>query len=151
MAESRGYKVFTEEPTSDGKGRVDVSLERDGKRIACEVCVTTPQEWELHNIQKCLADGYETVVSISSDKKVLDNIRKQVLQSLSVQEQGKLLFFEPESFFQFLDAEITKDAHTESLIKGYRVKVEYDSISDKEAFNKQERIMNAISKSFLKK
>lgn len=151
MAESRGYKVFTEEPTSDGKGRVDVSLERNGKRIACEVCVTTPQEWELHNIQKCLADEYDTVVSISSDKKVLDNIRKQVLQNLSLPEQEKMQYFEPESFFQFLDAEITKDTSTESLMKGYRVKVEYDSISDKEAHNKQEQILKTITNSIRKK
>ncbi len=36
-AEKWGYKAIIEEQTPDGKGRVDVGLERDGKRIAFEI------------------------------------------------------------------------------------------------------------------
>lgn len=147
MAESRGYKVFTEESTFDGKGRVDVSLERNGKRIACEVCVTTSQEWELHNIQKCISDGYYRVVSISTNKKVLDNIQRQVNQNLSLDDQNKVLFFEPEAFFLYLDSEISNEATTETRMKGYRVKVEYDPVSDPEAKSKQDQILKAITNS----
>ena len=49
MAESRGYVAKTEVLTPDGNGRVDVSLERNGKRIAVEVSVTTTDTWETHN------------------------------------------------------------------------------------------------------
>lgn len=147
MAESRGYRVFTEESTFDGKGRVDVSLERNENRIACEVCVTTSQEWELHNIQKCLADGYNKVVSISTNKKVLDNIQKQVSQNLTTDQQQRVLFFEPESFFLYLDSEISKESVTETRMKGYRVKVEYDPVSDLESKSKQEQILKAITNS----
>lgn len=151
MAESRGYRVFTEESTFDGKGRVDVSLERNGNKIACEVCVTTSQEWELHNIQKCLADGYNKVVSISNNKKVLDNIQRQVSQNLATDQQQKVLFFEPEEFFIYLDSEISRESVTETRMKGYRVKVEYDPVSDLESKSKQEQILKAISSSFRKK
>lgn len=47
MVESRGYVASIEQPTPDGKDRVDVSLERSDKKIAVEICVTTPKEWEL--------------------------------------------------------------------------------------------------------
>ncbi len=151
MAESRGYRVFTEESTFDGKGRVDVSLERNGNRIACEVCVTTSQEWELHNIQKCLADGYNKVVSISNNKKVLDNIQRQASQNLNPDQQQRVLFFEPEAFFLYLDSEISKESVTETKMKGYRVKVEYDPVSDLESKSKQEQILKTISSSFRKR
>jgi len=128
-----------------------ISLERNGKRIACEVCVTTPQEWELHNIQKCPADGYDTVVSISTNRKVLENIERQVGQHISLDKQHMDKFFEPEGFFLYLDSEIRTDAPTETVMKGYRVKIEYDPISDVEAKGKQEQILKTITTSMRKK
>lgn len=59
MAEARGYKTLIEEPTPDSKGRVDVHLERNGKRIAVEICNTTEPNWEIHDNQKCFDAGYE--------------------------------------------------------------------------------------------
>lgn len=147
MAESRGYKALLEEPTPDGNGRVDIHLERNSRKIACEVCVTTTQEWELQNIQKCITAGYDTVVSISTDKKVLENIKKYVGQSISTELQKKILFYDPETFFSFLDAEIAKEGTIETRMKGYRINVKYNPVSEKEAKSKQDQILKAITNS----
>lgn len=48
------------------KGRVDVSLERNGKRIAIEIKDTTKDDWELQNIEKCLKAGYEVVIECAT-------------------------------------------------------------------------------------
>jgi hypothetical protein len=144
MAESRGYKASIEELTPDGKGRVDVSLERKGKRIACEISVTTPDEWEVHNIEKCLAAGYDLVVEISSEMKVVESMKNKVESYFDKPSQEKIMIATPDSFFLFLDAEIAKDTITETRHKGYRVKIEYDSLSEKEMTRKREVLANVI-------
>ena len=63
MAETYGFLVVIEQNVLDGSGRVDVSLEREGLRIACEVSVTTT-DYELTNIRKCLASGYDLVIVV---------------------------------------------------------------------------------------
>jgi len=71
MAEDKGYKATIEQPTADGSGRVDVALERNGKRIACEISVTSTPEQELKNIEKCLASDFERVILCSPERKTL--------------------------------------------------------------------------------
>jgi len=61
IAQEQGYRAVIEEPTSDG-GRVDVGLEQDGIRIACEISVTSTSEQEIGNIEKCLRAGYDQIV-----------------------------------------------------------------------------------------
>jgi hypothetical protein len=142
MSESRGYKAIIEEPTSDGKGRVDVHLERNNKRIAVEVCVTTEMDWEMHNIEKCLQSGYDLVVECSNDKKTLENIRRKIEGIFNDELKKKILVFEPDALFQFLDMEVAKDATTEVKVKGYRVKVEYNP--DPHAETKRDAVSRTV-------
>ncbi|OJW83110.1 MAG: hypothetical protein BGO69_04010 [Bacteroidetes bacterium 46-16] len=151
MAESRGYVAKLEAPTHDGTGRVDVSLERNTSRIACEISVTTDTDWEIHNLAKCLSAGYELVVCCSSDKKIISNIRKAAEAAFSQAEQARLLFFEPEQLFLYLDEQLAKEATTETRIKGYRVKVEYNPATESEMKGKKDTINKAVLSSLRKK
>lgn len=134
MAEARGYKAEIEKPTANG-GRVDVSLERNGKRIACEIGMTTTSQWELHNIQKCIASGYDLVVAIVKDMKTASQMLTEV-SKLETSLQSKVKVLETESFIAYLDTEISKDMTTETRVKGYRVKVEYDTTETNHATKK---------------
>jgi hypothetical protein len=58
---------------------------------------------------------------------------------------------EVDSLFQFLDAEITKEASTETRIKGYRVKVEYGIVTEEEMRRKTEAVTKAVVDSMKKK
>jgi hypothetical protein len=151
MAESRGYKAAIEEQTFDGNGSVDVSLERNGKRIACEIGLTTTTDWELHNIEKCIAAGYDLVVAIAKSKDMVKIMQEKIIQSVEVSQQTKVKVMEVDSLFQYLDAEIIKEASTETRIKGYRVKVEYGAITDEEMRRKTEAVTKAVVESFKKK
>jgi len=144
MAEARGYKATIEELTPDGKGRVDVSLERNGKKIACEIGVTTTKEWEVHNIEKCLAAGYETIVAVAKDVKSARSMRKKIEQSLNETLRKKVLLLETDGLFLYLDKEIAKEATTEKRVKGYRVKVEYEAVSEKEMQTKRDGLAEVI-------
>lgn len=150
MAESRGYKASLEVPTSDGKGRVDVCLERNGKQIACEIGVTTTQEWEIHNIHKCISAGYKMVVAISTDKRVRDAMQKRIQQELQG-EVDNVQVLSPEELFHFLDSEIVKDTQTETRMKGYRVKVEYSDVTQTDMEIKKRSITKVILDTIKKK
>lgn len=151
MAESRGYIASIEQPTPDGNGSVDVALERNGKKIAVEVCVTTKSDWEVHNIQKCIIAEYDVVIECSTERKVLELIRKKVRNEIDIETQSKIYFFEPDELFQYLDAEITKEASTETRIKGYRVKVNYSPNTYKAADKNREQVVKTVADSLRKK
>jgi hypothetical protein len=105
IAEGKGYKATIEVPTPDGLGRVDVSLERDGKRIACEVSITTTGEHEFSNVHKCLMAGYDTVILCSPEEKTLERVRTLTSERLSKTEQGRVLFLKPEEVFRYFEGE----------------------------------------------
>ncbi len=147
MAESRGYKATIEETTPDGTGRVDVGLEGCGKRIAVEIKNTSKDDQELQNIRKCLKAGYDLVIECSSDSKAIARLTKRVETEFTESEKMKIQVLEPEALFYFLDSEIAKEASTETRVKGYRVKVEYDAISEDEIARKREAITQSVVRS----
>lgn len=65
-AEQQGYRASIEAGRADGKA-VDVCLERDGRRIAVEISVTTRAPDEVHNIVADLGAGYDAVVVLFVD------------------------------------------------------------------------------------
>ena len=123
------------------------SLEGNGKRIACEFSVTSADIYEVHNIEKCLAAGYDTVVSCSTDPKILNRIKMAIEQNIPQKEIKKTLVATPEELFQYLDTQVVKETSREKFIKGYRVKVEYDPVSEGDMDKKKEAINKAIMKS----
>ncbi len=102
-AENRGFSVVIEQPILDGLGSVDVALEKASQRIACEVSVTTDSEHEVQNVQKCLAAGFDTVILVSSEKKVLAAARHALVAALSSSQFRQVQFLAPEEAFSFLE------------------------------------------------
>jgi excisionase family DNA binding protein len=102
-AEGRGYAVVIEKPILDGLGSVDVALEKGSRSIACEISVTTDAEHETGNVQKCLAAGYQEVILISSEKKLLASIRHALVAALSTAQYRQVRFLTPEEAFSFID------------------------------------------------
>lgn len=144
MAEERGFRATIEQPTPDGQGRVDVSLERDGKRIACEISMTTTHEHELSNIEKCLRAGYDTVILCSPERRTLDMVKALVSRKLSESDQDKVLFFQPEELFFYLEQEAASGAGGEERVKGYKVNVRYQPVAEAEKRAKREAVSKVI-------
>ena len=103
-AENRGYTVTIEKPILGGLGLVDVALEKSGRAIACEISVTTDAEHEAGNVQKCLAGGFEQVIVVSTDKKVLAKIHGAVAEALPKEQLKKVRFMAPEELFSFIES-----------------------------------------------
>ncbi len=125
MAEAQGYKASIEVSTPNGQGQVDVLLEKGTHSIAVEISVTTSPEWELHNIRKCLDAGYSNVVVCVSQPTKLKQIKSLLASQLTAREQAKVQVIASNDIQSLFAAE-QQPQITETLVKGYRVKVNYE-------------------------
>lgn len=144
MAEAHGYKASIEMPTPDGNGQVDVLLEKGNETIAVEISHTTGAEWELHNIKKCLDAGYTRIVVVCTQTGAkMKAIEHQILAQLSTDQQKKIQVI-GRNDIQSIFETTTHSAPTDTVIKGYRVKVNYESNANRQDLLKS--IINAGKK-----
>jgi hypothetical protein len=144
LAEAKGFKVTVEQPVLEGTGSVDVALERNDLRIACEISVTSPSDYELKNIQKCLAAGFDEVVVVAGDQKTLNKVRRQAAAELETETLASVIFLLPEEFISFLDQQTPQGLVSEETVRGYRVKVTYQAISEAEQRARKQAIGQTI-------
>ncbi len=150
IGQEHGYIASLEESILAGHGLVDVSLEKDGGKIACEISVSTSAQHELDNIQKCLAHGYSDIVLLTHERKKLNQIRRLVQETINDDDQQRIHYLLPEEFITFLDAKSAKRLENEKTVRGYRVKVKYKAGDPKEQKQKQEAIAKLIIDSMKK-
>jgi hypothetical protein len=150
LGEEKGYKATIENEVLGGTGSVDVSLEKEKYKIACEINITSTNEQELGNIQKCLAAGYDQVVMISPEKKILTKIRRLVEDALEKASFERVLFMTPEGFVAFLEEREAKAASTEKTVKGYKVKVKFKPMAEEEKKTRREAISQVVMKAVKK-
>ena len=132
-----------------GVGKVDVALEDGTSRIACEIAVTNTIGYELQNIQKCLASGFDHLVVISPEERHLQSIKERAELVVSTVHLSKVHFLEPESFHLFLEAlAMRKPAEGQNTkrVRGYTVKTETKESSTTEAAAKKSVILEILSK-----
>lgn len=150
IAEERGFRAVIEEPILDGAGRVDVSLSRQHIRIACEISVTSTQDQELGNIEKCLAAGYTQVILISPEPRQLSLIRKFVVPVLDPEMQSRVHFLLPDAVITHLDSLEGIASTSEETIRGYRVKVTHRVVSEAEQESRRRQVAAVIARSIVK-
>ncbi len=144
MAEARGYTATVEMPVPDGTGQVDVLLAKEGKTVAVEICHTTNADWELQNIQKCIAAGYTTIISVAEDTAHVEKIKKYCKKHDPTIETKQVLFLTPDALFSFLDEPVTSPPPEEVNMKGYRINVSYGSITPDEMDKKRSSVAQVI-------
>jgi hypothetical protein len=144
IAEDKGYKATIEQPALEGQGKIDIALERNGKKIACEISITSTDDQEVRNIDKCLRAGYEKVILCSPEKRTLSNVKSLLSQRLSKSDQAKVLFLQPEELLHHLDELEAAEQNKEERIKGYKVKVQYQATKEEEKKAKREAVAQVI-------
>ena len=145
MAEENGYRAIIERPTPDRQGQVDVSLERDDRKIACEVSVTTDGRQELGNIQKCLTAGYDQVILCAIDKTSLQKLKKVITKELKEADLERVLFLESTELLLHLAQQASTNPVTEKRIKGYKVKVQHQAVTEADEKTRREDIAKVLS------
>jgi hypothetical protein len=90
VAETYGLQVQIEKSVSAGAGFVDVSLERENLKIACEVSVTSTAEYETKNVLKSLEAGYDYALAVVSDQKKIPSLDAKLSSQLSSEQLKKV-------------------------------------------------------------
>jgi hypothetical protein len=137
LGQDRGFRATVEQGVLDGVGSVDVALEREGLKVACEIWVTTPLDNEIKNVQKCLAAGFDHVVAISTNEKALKRLTAAIMSSVGDSDRHRVHFATPDQLPQLLDSFSAPATQTET-VGGYKVKVQYGQTSgpDNEALSR---------------
>jgi hypothetical protein len=130
IGEKRGFMATVEKEVLGGVGKIDVALERDEQRIACEISVTNRADYELSNLRKCLAAGYHKVVMLSADAGHLREIERTAQKNLPLDEFDRIAFLSPGEFDRFLKNATEYAPEENGKIKGYRVAVDYAAPGD---------------------
>ena len=141
-----GFVVTLEQQVFGGIGRVDVVLENESFRIACEIANTNSTQYEIQNIQKCLAAGFDKVIVVSNGKKHLSNIRRIAETVISEDLLSNVHFLEPEHFHLFLE-KLNSGANTDSKdekVKGYTVNVSFKETTKTDRESREKTIAEIL-------
>lgn len=123
---------------------MDISLERDEARIACEISVTSTEKQELGNVGKCLAAGYDKVVLLASDAKVLNRLKETVSEELDAVCRERVLVLLPDELAGYLEEQEAEAAAREETVHGYKVKVQYKPLGEHEKDARKQAISQII-------
>lgn len=146
IGEQHGFRGVIEAPLPMGSGQIDVLLQQAGTALAIEVSVTTPADWERENIRKCLAAGYERVALVLAKTSASQaRYRAAVLAGLSEDEQSRLTFLLPEETPDFIASHAPRAQPTETMVKGYKVRVTHASVSPEEARARRDTLARVIA------
>ncbi len=143
LAEARGFRAMIEAPT-DG-GQADVGLYRDGLSVACEISVTTSDRYEIRNLQKRRAAGFDRVLLIAADRTRLARLEAAARDALDDAALAAVEFLTPEEVGAALD--LLAAPAPESVVRGYKVKVRRVAVSAEESRDRRARVAKVIAQS----
>lgn len=143
-AEGHGYRATIERQILDGLGSVDVALDRGERSIACEISVASTAEQELGNIEKCLAAGFDEVALVSLERQNLRRAREVISSKLEKHLRDRIQFLTPEELFTFLEAQPEVPENSQRIVGGYKVRVSYRAIGQKEKKTKMRTVSEVI-------
>ncbi len=147
LAEERGFRAAIEETILDGARRVDVSLVRGEARIAFEISVTTNQDWELGNIEKCLAAGFTEVVLVGNHERRTKTMARFIEGNIEEKDRSKVRYISPDGILEYLDSLGGKVAPDEQTVRGYKVRTVQSPVDPNEARSRREAVAGVIARS----
>ncbi|WP_335973305.1 type IV secretory system conjugative DNA transfer family protein [Gaetbulibacter jejuensis] len=145
LGQQHGYAATIERETEKG-GRIDVTLENERLKIACEVSVTNTPEYEIENITKCLEESYHLVMMISKKPKHLKQIEELAKSKLTKDQLDRVVFIHPDNVVDYLvEIKANSEPKTE-IIKGYRVITDFEDNPDIDKKYARDSILRLIRK-----
>jgi hypothetical protein len=141
--EEHGFRAAVEGEIPGSRETIDVALYRGEAKIACEISVTTPLEYEVGNVEKCLAAGFKDVAVISLKKARLGKLDKLLACALPPEHLKKVHLFTPEELLSWLAEQPVQTQ--KGVVRGYKVKVRYTAPQDAKSKRVAEILARSIS------
>ena len=139
-AESHGFKATIEKRINNGAGHIDVALEKDNLKIACEISVTTSVDHEIANIQKCLDAGYSELVFICDNSDTLETIKGR-LDKLGLNDKETCTLISSTMIEKYFSC---FSENASSKMFGYNVEARYGSLDTKDAVARENQVHKLI-------
>lgn len=121
--EECGFRADLERDILGGMARVDVLLEREGLRIAVEVCLTNTTAEVAHTVTTCLSDGLDHVVIVVPDESRRDAISSATKTAVLSRDRGRVHVVIPNELRQLL-SQWSQPADAETRVAGYRIRID---------------------------
>jgi hypothetical protein len=145
--EKHGYITTIEKQIPGSNGSIDVALEKKQRSIACEISISSTAEYELQNIRKGLAAGFDYVFLISTKNRFLNTVENLVASNLGADDLKRVRFFTPGGAVMFVEELSANDADREETVLGYNVKTKHKTVSDAERKDRRDAIDQTILQS----
>ena len=152
IAEELGYRVTVEKSVLDGKGSIDLFLERQEEVIACEINVESTIDYEMGNIAKCLKARLACIAVICPRPDRLSRLEEAVRGCFASTEAANVSFFSPDDFASYLrtttrddTAAKIPDIPTETRRRGYKVKRSFVEVPPEEAKLREASALKTIA------
>lgn len=144
------FKADLEYPVKEPEGRVDVAIFAGNIKIACEISVTNKADYEVKNIQKCLTNGFDMVLMCSQKTPHLKAIQTKAQNILTSDELKKVLFGNTSECIEIIHKVAMAQKPKTQTIRGYRIKVNYNKVSEQSGKNAKDMLLNTIITSMRK-
>lgn len=149
LAEANGFRATIEAPFRGGQ--MDVLLERGEIRVAVEVSVSTPVNWERENLRKVLAGDFQRVALVlAKSQTTARRYREAVVEGLAHDQLDRLSILYAEDLPDFIAALAPRPDEGDRLVKGYRVKVSRSGVSPEEVKARRESLARLVSQSMVR-
>ena len=149
MGEAHGFRVTIDQPFLEGEGCVDVTLEREEWRLACEISETSTAHQEVGRVQKCLAAGFDAVAIVSPGRRQIEKIKKALARELTQEDFIRVRLLTPEELPFYFD-ELPARGEKVQIIRGYKVRVRYEQTDPADQERRMRAVAEIIAKSLLR-
>lgn len=149
MGEAHGFRVTIEQPLLEGQGCVDVALEWEEWRLACEIPETSAVHQEVGKVQKCLAASFDAVAVVLPGRRQIEKIRKALAKELTQEDFIRVRLLTPEELPFYFD-ELPARGEEVQIIRGYKVRVRYEQTDPADQERRGRAVAEVIAKSLLR-
>jgi hypothetical protein len=147
LGEANGFRVTVNQQVPGGHTSVDVVLERDGWRLACEISVTSNLEQEIGSIRKCLASGFHEVAMVLPNERQARKLENSLSNTLPKEELARVKLLAPKELPGYVEGIQTLVAEREETI---RVKFRYFRTNPADEARRRETLARVFAESILR-
>ena len=146
--QQHGWRSTIEFPVKEGS--IDVVLEREDRKLAVEISVTTSAELELANLRKCLAAGFTNIFMLNEEARSLTKLQRLAESELPAGVLPGIRFLTPDGFFADDQMLAMARMPEEQLVRGYKVKVQREKSATDDGDERRRIISETLLRSIRK-
>lgn len=147
-AHERGFKADIELAVIGGA--IDVAIEGRGRRIACEVSVTTDADHEAGNVAKGFTADFDEVWLVVANARKRGALAASIQAGLSDGKRERFIALSPEEAIARLDMFAAEMEIKSSSVRGYKVTVRQTPLDPGEVKRKRDAVAGVVARSLNK-